>query len=171
MGRFLEAHDWARIAAGLVCVLGLAGPLEAQAGDGDGALLAIFVQRGQLAAGMMCYSTESEADPRDLPQCRTTEVLRGDICRLANSDLINRDIIAFDVTAWPRQAIAALATKVRLMGDPLNYDFAKAKVIGRPLRRVEENAEDELLRESDFELGAGCYLLMKITPPAIHSGC
>lgn len=170
MGRFLEAHDWARIAAGLVCVLGLAGPPKAQARDGDGALLAIFAQRGQFAAGMMCYSTGSEAVPRDLPQCRTAEVLRGDMCRRANSGLINQDVIAFDVTAWPRQAIATLATEIRLMEDPLNYDFAEAKVIGRPLRRVEENAEGELLRESDFELGAGCYLLMKIARPDRHSG-
>lgn len=132
--------------------------------------MAIFAQRGQVAAGMMCYSTASEADLRDLPQCRTNEVLRGDMCRRANSGLINHDIIAFDVTAWPRQAIAALATRVRLMEDPLNYDFAKAKVTGRPLRRVVENAEDELLRESDFELGAGCYLLMKITPSDMRSG-
>lgn len=170
MNRFPKAHNWVRIAAGLVCILGLAGPLEAQASDGDGALLAISAQRGQFAAGMMCYSTGSETFPRDLPQCRTAEVLRGDMCRRANSGFINHDIIAFDVTAWPRQAIATLATEIRLMEDPLNYDFAEAKVTGRPLRRVEENAEDELLRESDFELGAGCYLLMKMTPSDMHSG-
>jgi len=136
----------------------------------DGALLAISSDKGRVVAGMMCYATGSVYDTRDLPRCLKAEARRGYMCRRLNSTILNSDILAFDVTSWPREAISELANKLRHLEDPMNYDFTKAKVAGLPLRRMDESREDSIFAESVFEFSSGCYLLMKVASPPVPSG-
>lgn len=160
-----------RWVVGAVFVLALPTSLYAETHYiDDGALLAISSDHGRVVAGMMCYAADSVYDTRDVPRCLRAEARRGYMCRRLNSNILNSDILAFDVTSWPREAISELANRLRRLDDPMNYDFTKAKVAGFPLRRIEESWEDAIFKDPVFELSSGCYLLMKVAPPIMPSG-
>lgn len=113
---------------------------------------------------MMCvgagFAGIDHSGPSDSEKFEAPE---SNMCR--RPSVLNPNVLAFDVTSWPRWAIADLAERLRLMADPLNYDFSKARVAERHVRRVEETADEEGLSPPAFEFSSGCYLLM-VSPGA-----
>lgn len=164
-----------RVNGALGALLGLGMLSSVQAGTPDSAssaLLAITYNQGRLIAGMMCHGVDrgSFAKARDLPMCRRAEAQSGAICRASTSNILNHDVLAFDVTTWPRQAIAELASQVLQTDDPLNYDFTERDLAGRRVLRVDESQDEGDLASSVFEFSFGCYLLIKIPEPSSVSG-
>jgi hypothetical protein len=155
----------------LSCAGGLlAGASNLHADDGNTVLLAISFNDGRVAAGMMCNGTElrttdSAGDP---PRSRKIEMPGSGMCRRSSASILNPDVLAFDVTQWPRDAIAELASRLNLMDDPLNYDFSRVTVAERRVRRIEETQGEDSLASPVFEFSFGCYLLMKA--PGISPG-
>ncbi len=156
---------WLSIAAMLLTP----GSLHAE--DHDTALFAISLNDGRVTAGTMCSGTEySSIDPAgDPPKSWKFAAPRGGMCRRSNSSVLNPDVLAFDVTRWPRQAIAELASRLHLMDDPLNFDFSRVTLAGRQIRRIEEALDEALDEEAitppAFKFSFGCYLLMTVPRP------
>ncbi|WP_119269543.1 hypothetical protein [Taklimakanibacter deserti] len=142
-----------------------AGNLRAE--DDNTALLAISFDHGRVAAGMMCSSIDfNGVDPaRQLSSSEKFDKSDSAMCRRSSASILNPDILAFDVTLWPRQAIAELASRLRLMEDPLNYNFSGVKLAGRPVRRIDETQGEESFASHIFEFRCGSYLLMKAPGP------
>lgn len=155
----------------LSCAGGLlAGASNPHADDGSTALLAISLNHGRPAAGVMCNSTEfrtadSAGNP---PRSKRIEASASGMCRRSTASILNPDVLAFDVTQWPRDAIAELASRLNLMDDPLNHDFSRVTVAERRVRRIEETEGEDSLASPVFEFSFGCYLLMKA--PGISPG-
>lgn len=140
--------------------------------ENNTALLAISLHEGHVTAGMMCNGTEfGDVDhPGNPPPPMSRKLApNGAMCLRSSASILNPDVLAFDVTLWPRQAIADLASRLQLMDDPLNYDFSKVSLAGRKVRRIEETqAEGDL--DPVFEFSFGCYLLMKAAEPGSAPG-
>ncbi|QIG48370.1 hypothetical protein G5V57_11935 [Nordella sp. HKS 07] len=150
---------------GAAFVLALPSSIHAETRYAEhGALLAISLDQGRMSAGMMCYANYNADSTQNPPNSQRADSRRGDMCRRSNSSNLNSDILAFDVTSWTRQAISELADRLLQMEDPMNYDFTKARVAGRPVRRIDESWDDPDLHESVFEFSSGCYLLMQVAP-------
>ena len=160
-------------ALGALVGLALSSFVQAEAYDSvNSALLAVSFNRGRLTAGMMCNAVDPGSFDKlwDLSSCRESEVPSVAICRLSNSNILNHDILAFDVTTWSRQEIAQLAMRVFQTDDPLNYDFSRLDLPGRHVRRVDENQDEDGLQPPAFEFSSGCYLLMKVPASGPISG-
>lgn len=148
----------------LSCAGGLfAGTSNPHADDGNTVLLAISLNHGRPAAGMMCNGTElktadSVGNP---PRSKRIEASASRISRRSSASILNPDVLAFDVTQWPRAAIAELASRLNLMDDPVNDDFSRVTVAERRVRRIEEAQGEDDLASPVFEFSFGCYLLMK----------
>jgi hypothetical protein len=127
------------------------------------ALLAISVHKQRVTAGMMCVDSETGSvdDTGNPPKCEKFEIPDSNMCRPRSLGILNPNVLAFNVTFWPRRAIAELASRLQQMADPLNYDFSPARLAGLQVRRIEEN-EDEERSSSTFEFRSGCYLLVII---------
>jgi hypothetical protein len=136
------------------------------------ALLTVSFNHGRVTAGMMCNGAgDSSIDPAgDPPRSQKFETPGSVMCRRSSASVLTPDILAFDVTLWPRQAIAELASLLHLMDDPLNYDFSRVKLAGRQVRRIDENRGEESLAPHIFEFSFGSYLLMKVPGPTPVSG-
>jgi hypothetical protein len=148
---------------GAWCLLALAPGLQAQDRyPGNDALLAINVSRNGVGAGMMC-ADELERNP---PRCVRLAARSDALCLRRRSGILNADTLAFDVTTWPRQAIADLLQTLNEMGDPLNHDFGRMRIAGYRIRAVEESPApgDDIPETPAFDLSSGCYLLVKIAP-------
>jgi hypothetical protein len=134
------------------------------------ALLAITLNKERVVAGMMCVGTESSGI--DSPSnCEKFDAPDSNVCRPANLGILNPNVLAFDVTSWPRQTIAELASRLQFLADPLNYNFSNARLAGLQVRRIEETEHEESLPPPTFEFTSGCYLLI-IAPdstPALGS--
>jgi hypothetical protein len=156
--------------AGACCLLALAPDLQAQnSHPRDDALLAMNVTRNGGQVGMMC-ADELE---RNQPRCVRFVAKSDALCLRRRSGILNPDTMAFDVTAWPRQAIAGLLHSLNEMEDPLNHDFGRMSIAGYRIRRVEESFTpgDDIPEAPAFDLSSGCYLLVKTAPsePALGS--
>ncbi|WP_162914225.1 hypothetical protein [Taklimakanibacter lacteus] len=150
----------------------LLAPGIVHAEDYNTALLAISFDDGRVTAGMMCNSTGlGNADPAGVPPvCRKFEEPGARACQRSSSSILNPDILAFDVTRWPRHAVAELANRLQLMDDPLNYDFSRVTLAGWKVRRIMENRGQDGLAPLVFEFSSGSYLLMKAPGPSSASG-
>jgi hypothetical protein len=137
------------------------------------ALLAIHRHKERIDAGMMCVGSElgNVADIRSPSKCEILEIQPSGMCRPSSSSILNPNVLAFDVTQWPRQAVANLVSRIRHLDDPLAYDFAKTKLMGLQVRRIEETQGDDVVSQRIFEFSSGCYLLMIVpdSAPAVGS--
>lgn len=160
-----------RLATGLLAAVFFLSPISTRAEDPfaeNMALLAISVQKDQVSAGMMSVSAEFDAaaDWRSPPKCERFVPRASNMSRRAVASILNPDVLAFDVTSWPRRAIAQLAGRVQSTADPLKHEFTGMRLAGHDIRRIEETGdEEENLSAPIFELSSGCYLLM-IVPGA-----
>lgn len=142
----------------------LVGASNLHADDGNTALLAISFNHGRPVAGMMCNGTDIRAvdSAGNPPRSERIETSGSGMCRRSGASILNPDVLAFDVTQWPRNAIAELASRLNLMDDPLNHDFSRVTVAERSVRRIDETQGEDSLASPVFEFSFGCYLLMKV---------
>jgi hypothetical protein len=157
--------------AGVLFGVALPGPTHAEKACPDNsALLSISLGDWRFArAGMMCIATGHEGRDQ-LPAFRRCEKRpHPGISLRRNSGILNSDIIAFDVTGWPRQAIAELAARVDEMEDPLNDDFSTVRIDHRRVRRIVESDDEPDIDRRSFDLGSGSYLLMSVRCPDIRA--
>jgi hypothetical protein len=170
MSRSPSRHNGFSAFAGAWCLLALAPGLQAQESHPrDDALLAMNVSRNGGQAGMMC----ADALERKPPRCVRLAARNDALCLRQRSGILNPDTLAFDVTAWPRQAIAGLLQTLNEMEDPVNHDFGRMSIAGYRIRRVQESLTpgDDIPEAPAFDLSSGCYLLVKTAPsePALGS--
>lgn len=155
---------------GAILSLAVISAGQAEAHDsGSSALLAISLNQARLTAGMMCNGVDpgSFGLTRELPMCRRGEARSDLACKSATANILNHDVLAFDVTTWPRQAIAELASRVLQADDPLSHDYSEQYVADRRVRRVDESQDERDVASPVFEFSFGCYLLIKV--PASYS--
>jgi hypothetical protein len=131
-------------------------------------LLAISLKGHQVTAGMMCVGLESDRMNYrgGASKCEKFAMPDSNMSRRSSVSILNPDVLAFDVTWWPRQAIVELASRLQLMADPLNFDFSRVRLAGLDVRRIEESEDEESLSPPTFAFSSGCYLLM-IAPGAM----
>jgi len=121
-------------------------------GDVSEATMGIDGDRKEVPAGKVTRAVKSDA-----------AVSRRNLCLRTGPSILNRNVLPFDVTSWPRRAIAELAARVQNMKDPLNREFSKASIEGLKVHRIEEADDQETLSSPTFEFYSGCYLLMIVS--------
>jgi hypothetical protein len=159
------------LAVGLGVLFGaiLLGPAHAGKACPDNiALLTISMREWRLAsAGMSCIAVRHEGRDQFSTYRQCERRTPPEISLRRDNGILNSDIVAFDVTGWPRQAIAELAARVDETEDAANDDLSGMRIGYLRVKQIMEGDGEPDFGRRSFDLGSGSYLLMSVRCPDI----